>query len=466
MDNIPNSKVWSGTGMKTKIIKTINKFNMLKQNDNILVALSGGADSVTLLHLLNSLKEYSFNIWVCHVNHQIRGQEAQRDEDFVRRLCKNLSIPLFVETINVPELSRKNGKSLEEMAREVRYNIFNKLASKLNAKIATAHTLNDSIETVILNLTRGTGLKGLCGIPAKRGKIVRPLIEISRAQIEEYIKNNHLDFVNDSTNNDLEYKRNRIRHEIVPKLFIVNPSFAKVFKRMYSNLTADEEFLQNETLKAMKKIQLSPNKFYVSKIKNLPASIKFRSIKEILTQVNILCDAKKIELIEDVINIGFGKINLHNDIFCIVRDDVLSIEKIAKESKENDFTPIKIVLPGEYKVSRKQKLKLVAISIQEYNERRKNSNLIIHNAIDFKKTNGALLVRFKMPGDAIKLNGRNCTKTLKKLFNEYKLPQKERESCLVLADNEGPIWVNGFGVAQRVALDEKTKEVLLIEVER
>ncbi|MBQ3067890.1 MAG: tRNA lysidine(34) synthetase TilS [Oscillospiraceae bacterium] len=452
--------------MRTKVVKTINKFNMLKQNDNILVALSGGADSVTLLHLLNSLKEYSFNIWVCHVNHQIRGQEAQRDEDFVRILCKNLSIPLFVETINVPELSRKNGKSLEEMAREVRYNIFNKLASKLNAKIATAHTLNDSIETVILNLTRGTGLKGLCGIPAKRGKIIRPLIEISRTQIEEYIKDNHLDFVNDSTNNDLEYKRNRIRHEIMPKLFIVNPSFAKVFKRMYNNLTADEEFLQNETLKAIKEIQLSPNKFYVSKIKNLPASIKFRSIKEILTQVNILCDAKKIELIEDAINIGFGKINLHNDIFCIVRDDVLSIEKIAKESKENDFTPIKIVLPGEYKVSRKQKLKLVAISIQEYNERRKNSNLIIHNAIDFKKTNGDLLVRFKVPGDSIKLNGRNCTKTLKKLFNEYKLPQKERESCLVLADNEGPIWVNGFGVAQRVALDEKTKEVLLIEVER
>lgn len=466
MDNILNSKAWSGTGMKTKVVETINKFNMLKQNDNILVALSGGADSVTLLHLLNSLKEYSFNIWVCHVNHQIRGQEAQRDEDFVRRLCKNLSIPLFVETINVPELFKKNGKSLEEMARIVRYEIFNKLASKLDSKIATAHTLNDSIETMLLNLTRGTGLKGLCGIPAKRGNIIRPLIEISRAQIEEYIKDNHLDFVNDSTNNDLEYKRNRIRHEFVQKLFIVNPSFAKVFKRMYNNLTADEEFLQNETFKAMKKIQLSPNKFYVSKIKDLPASIKFRSIKEILTQANILCDAKKIELIEDAVNTGFGKINLHNDIFCIIKDDVLSIEKIAKESKKNDFTPIKIVLPGEYKVSRKQKLKLVAISIQEYNERRKNSNLILHYAIDFKKINGALLMRFKVPGDSIKLNGRNCTKTLKKLFNEYKLPQKERESCLILADNEGPIWVNGFGVAQRVALDEKTKEVLLIEVER
>ena len=230
MDNIPNSKVWSGTGMRIKVVETINKFGMLKQNDNILVALSGGADSVTLLHLLNSLQEYSFNIWACHVNHQIRNQEAQRDEDFVRDLCKNLTVPLIVETVNVPELSNKNSKSLEEMAREVRYNIFNKLANKLNAKIATAHTLNDSIESVILNLTRGTGLKGLCGIPAKRDNIIRPLIEISRTQIEEYIRNNNLNFVNDSTNNNLGYKRNRIRHEIVPKLFIVNPSFAKVFK--------------------------------------------------------------------------------------------------------------------------------------------------------------------------------------------------------------------------------------------
>ncbi|MGN1034060.1 MAG: tRNA lysidine(34) synthetase TilS, partial [Oscillospiraceae bacterium] len=438
----------------------------LKQNDNILVALSGGADSVTLLHLLNSFKEYSFNIWACHVNHQIRGQEAQRDENSVRRLCKNLSIPLFVETFNVPELSKKNGKSLEEMARIVRYGILNKLASKIDSKIATAHTLNDSIETMILNLTRGTGLKGLCGIPAKRGNIIRPLIEISRVQIEEYIKNNHLDFVNDSTNNDLEYKRNRIRHEIVPKLFIVNPSFAKVFKRMYNNLTADEEFLQNETLKVIKEIQLLPNKFYVSKIRNLPASIQFRAIKEILTQANILCNAKKIELIGDAVNTGFGKINLHNDIFCVVKDDVLSIEKIAKGSKKNDFTPIKVVLPGSYKINQEQELRLMVIPIQEFNVRRKNSNLILHGAIDFKKINGTLLMRFKVPGDAIKLNGRNCTKTLKKLFNEYKLPQKERESCLVLADNEGPIWVNGFGIAQRVALDGKTKEVLLIEVEK
>lgn len=465
MDNIPNSKVWNGTGMRTKVVETINKFNMLKQNDNILVALSGGADSVTLLHLLNSLKEYSFNIWVCHVNHQIRGQEAQRDENSVRSLCENLDVPLFVETIDVPELSKKNGKSLEEMAREVRYDVLNKLASKLNSKIATAHTLNDSIETIILNLTRGTGLKGLCGIPAKRGKIVRPLIEISRTQIEEYIKNNNLSFVNDSTNNDVNYKRNRIRHEIVPKLFIVNPAFAKVFKRMCNNLTEDEEFLQNETLKAMKKVQLSLNKFHASKIKNLPASIQFRAIKEILTQANILCDAKKIELIKDAISIGFGKIDLHNGIFCIVKDDVLSIEKIAKESKKNNFTPIKIVLPGSYKVNQEQELKLMVISIRDFNVRRKNSNLI-HDAIDFKKIDGTLIMRFKMPGDAIKLNGRKCTKTLKKLFNEYKLPQKERESCLVLADNEGLIWVNGFGVAQRVALDEKTKEVLLVEVER
>lgn len=465
MDSIPNSKVWSGTGMRIKIVETINKFGMLKQNDNILVALSGGADSVTLLHLLNSLKEYSFNIWACHVNHQIRNQEAQRDEDFVRDLCKNLAVPLIVKTVNVPELSKKNGKSLEEMAREVRYNVFNELANKLNAKIATAHTLNDSIETVILNLTRGTGLKGLCGIPAKRDNIIRPLIEISRTQIEEYIRNNNLNFVNDSTNNDLCYKRNRIRHEIVPKLFIVNPSFAKVFKRICNNLAADEEFLQNETLEAMKKIQLSDAKFCVSTVKDLPASIQFRVIKEILNRANTLCDAKKIELIEKAIGANSGKINLHNDVFCIVKDDVLSIEKVARRSEKNSFTPIKVTPPGNYKVSKEQELKLVAISIQEYNERRKKGNLI-HNAADLKKINGDLIMRFKMPGDAIRLNGRNCTKTLKKLFNEYKIPQKERESCLMLADNKGLIWINKFGVAQRVALDEKTENVLLIEVEK
>lgn len=464
MDNILNSKVWSGIGMRIKVVETINKFSMFKQDDNILVALSGGADSVTLLHLLKNLKEYSINIWACHINHQIRGQEAQRDEDFVRDLCKNLDIPLIVEIVDVPELSKKNGKSLEEMAREVRYGIFDKLADKLNSKIATAHTLNDSIETVILNLTRGTGLKGLCGIPAKRDKIVRPLIEISRIQIEEYIKNNNLSFVNDSTNNNLGYKRNRIRHEIVPKLFIINPSFTKVFKRICNNLAADEEFLQNETLKAMKKIRLSSNKFCVLRIRDLPASIQFRVIKEILTQANILCDAKRIELIENAISTGSGKINLYNNVFCIIKDDILSIKRILGRPEKSSFTSIKVKLPGKYKVNQEQELKLVIISIQEFNDRQK-MNSLIYNAVDLKKINGSLIIRFKMPGDVIKLNGRNGTKTLKKLFNEYKLPQKERESCLVLADNEGPIWVNGFGTAQRVATNEKTEKVLLIEVE-
>lgn len=213
---------------------------MLSYGDKIVVGLSGGADSVCLTHALVSLRDsLSLEVEAVHVNHGIRGEEALRDEKFCSDFCKSLGIKLTVFRFDIPLECKKTGESEEECGRRKRYECFKNTAGE-NAKIATAHNLNDSAETVLLNIVRGTGCKGLCGIPPIRGNIIRPLIMTSRDDIELYCKENSLDFVTDSTNLQNEYKRNVIRNVVFPTLQKMNPSVLSAFSRLTENATDDE----------------------------------------------------------------------------------------------------------------------------------------------------------------------------------------------------------------------------------
>ena len=211
------------------VINTIDEYGMIKKDDCITAALSGGADSVCLLIILKELSDkYSFTLDALHINHCIRGKESDRDEEFCRNLCKKYDIPLTVIRTDVPAAAAESKKSLEETARDIRYKAFEKHAGD-KGKIATAHTVSDNAETVILNMARGTGLKGLCGIPPVRDNIIRPLIDVTRQQIEDYLKSMNQGFVTDSTNLSDDYTRNRIRHKIIPELLKINEGFYKTF---------------------------------------------------------------------------------------------------------------------------------------------------------------------------------------------------------------------------------------------
>lgn len=447
--------------MNDKVEQTIIKFSMLEKKDTVLVGISGGADSVALLHLLLNLKDYALNIYACHINHQIRGEEAQRDEEFVKAWCKKIKVHLFVKTANILKRAEQEKKSVEEAARDTRYEIFNDLAKNLKAKIITAHTLNDSMETVMLNIIRGTGLKGLCGIPAVRGNIIRPLIEVTRQEIEEYIDKNQLCFVKDSTNDSFKYKRNRIRHNIIPRFFEINSSFGHVFKRMCDNLAEDEKLICDITEKAFNEARLGANEFRASMIKKMPNSIKFRIIKRILKEVNILCEFKKIDLINKIISAENGKITIADNLFCIVSEDILRIETAKKLNDYFKFEQA-VTIPGIYNCCENQIVEFKVISKPEFLKLRTNHNDLKTRVIDFEKLIGKLILRTRKPGDMIKLNKNNCTKTLRKLFNEYRLKFNERERCLILADDKGLVWVNGFGPAKRVAIDKTVKQILII----
>ena len=207
--------------MLNKVLDTIKEFDMFKKSERLLVCLSGGADSVSLLLCLNEL---GYDVCACHVNHQLRGRESERDQQFCEELCKKLNIELSVHRIDVTAFCKENAVSIEEGARELRYRIFDSIKAD---KICTAHTLSDCIETTVFNLARGTGLKGLCSIPPKRDRIVRPLINCTREEIIDYLKAKGQDFVTDSTNLTDEYTRNKVRHNIIPQLLRINPSLMK-----------------------------------------------------------------------------------------------------------------------------------------------------------------------------------------------------------------------------------------------
>ncbi|MDR2558962.1 MAG: tRNA lysidine(34) synthetase TilS, partial [Oscillospiraceae bacterium] len=262
--------------MCLNIRSVIEKYNMLSGGETVIIALSGGADSVCLLH---ALLELNITVEACHVNHKLRGEASDSDEMFVRNLCERLGIKLHVYEINVKSLQKKH-QSLEECAREARYSYFAEIgAGKI---IATAHTAGDNTETVLLNLIRGTGLRGLCGIPPKRDNIIRPLIETTRAEILTYLEKKGADFVTDESNFSDEFTRNNLRLNVIPLLEKINPSFNAGVMRMCESLRLDEEYLHKIAVSSIEQCDEGAAPYRVDLFLNQPSAIQNRIISLLL----------------------------------------------------------------------------------------------------------------------------------------------------------------------------------------
>ena len=236
-------------------VKSISEFFKTREPKKILVALSGGADSVCLLY---ALREYGAQICAFHLNHCIRGEEADRDERFCRELCEKLGIEFASKKVDVPRISAEQKCGLEETARNVRYKELELAAKRFSAEyIATAHNADDNAETVIFNIVRGCSADGLAGIPKMRGNIIRPLLDSTRAEIELYLESKNARFVYDSTNSDQNYTRNRIRHSVMPVLKEINPSVCEAVGNLCDSVSKDKAFFvsrleaEKETLPAL-----------------------------------------------------------------------------------------------------------------------------------------------------------------------------------------------------------------------
>lgn len=309
--------------MTPSIRNNILKFNTFLHGKKVIVALSGGADSVCLLNALHEMKrELDITLETCHVNHMLRGEQSDSDERFVRDLCEKLAVPLRVGKIDVKALQKKH-QSLEEAAREARYSYFTELGN--NSVIATAHNADDNTETVLLNLLRGTALRGLCGIPPVRGNIIRPLLEVTRAEILDYLAENNISYVTDESNLSDEFTRNYLRLNVMPLLLKVNPSLASGMTRMTENLRLDEQYLQ--------KAAEDNITYNASDLLNLHPSVLHRIISVFLTQNNISPSNLRINGIVSILKTG-GKINLMKDKFAVVEDNLLKFVIIPQKYRK------------------------------------------------------------------------------------------------------------------------------------
>ncbi len=422
--------------MKDLVLKAATQFSLFEKGDTVTVALSGGADSVALLHSLFSLKdELGITVNAAHLNHLIRGDEAMRDELFVKSFCQKLGVELFCEQIDVPKYARDNHLSLELAARQVRYSFLEGVAK---GKIATAHTASDNLETVLFNLTRGTALKGLCGIPAVRDNIVRPLIFATRLDVEEYCKANKLEFVTDSTNLSNDYSRNKIRHNVIPVLRELNPSIESAVLRTSHSLREYDTYLEKEANEVLQRFICDDYLDIAFVLENDSALCKM-VIKQYfnICYPDVLLENHHINEIYNICLAQKGKINLPLNLFATVNCG--SLRFVSNEKTEKQFS---------VKITETQKI----------------NNLLINDLIDCDKIVGELVVRNREEGDAIRLYNRGCTKTLKKLFTECKIDLSLRKNLPLVADDKGVIWIYKIGVAQRVAVTNNTKKAFNIEV--
>ena len=401
-----------------------NKYPFLK-NSKVVVALSGGPDSVCLLHLLKDLsKEFNFILSAAHLNHGIRNNEAARDMEFCDKLCKELNIKLYLKELSVPDLLEK-GESIETAARRLRYEFFESLDCDY---ILTAHNLNDNAETVLLNLIRGTGVKGACGIPEKRGKYLRPLLKFKKSEILNYLNSHNLDFVVDSTNKDTDYSRNKIRNLVFPVLNEINEGYLDNINRFSNIISEDQDYFNLEVYKAYQKVEIN-GKLNLEKLNKYHKAIKSRIIKCYFEKNNLPFNKKTADILLFNIENGikYFKINTEGNFFVVINNN-----KLYLEQENNTF----------FKV-----------------ETKKVHNLLLKNTIDCDKIVGKLEVSVRKTGDKIKLP-HSYTKELRKLYNEKKVPVNLRDSLPVAHDKNGVVWAYKIGTAQRVMPDENSKNIM------
>lgn len=408
----------------TKAQAAIKKYNLLSENDSVIIALSGGADSVTLLSVLNSIKEkYNLTLYAAHLNHGIRGEEADNDEKFCKILCENYNIKLFVKHIDVPKLCAEQKISAELCGRNERYKFFDKLSSELNAKVATAHTASDNAETLLFNLCRGSSLMGAAAIPPKRGNIIRPLITVTRDEIESYCAANSLAYVTDSTNMSDSYTRNKIRHNVIPALKEINPQAENAMLAFSRDAAEISEFLEKSAEECLNSSKEKYG-FNIQKLlQNDPAVLK-AAIAKLCRDNNADAERRHIELIVSMLKSG-GAVELKNGKKAVCAQNTLRI--ITDKTENTHFS-----LAFDKNMSFFYLGKNIEAKMD-------------HSLIKAQK----LVFRTRKSGDFFTFPVRNVKKPLRRALNEQKIPAELRDELLVLCDGSTVLWCEGLGLSKQ-----------------
>lgn len=443
--------------MLEKVFHYITENSLLENGDTVLVALSGGSDSVALFSLmLKFKKKLNLSIFACHVNHNLRGKDSDLDELFVRKLCEKFNVPLFVKSININKISKEKSLGTELCAREERYKFFDEI-SKENGikKIATAHNKNDNAETVIFNLCRGSGLSGLSGIPVKRGNIIRPILCLEKKEILKYLEDENLQYVTDKTNFETDYTRNKIRLEVLPLLSNVNEAFINNIFRCSQNIRQDEKFLTDLSLKFLNEI-LKDGNLQLEGLKNLDPVILSRVLIIFCKDnFNISLSNKDIASLNNMVYNGRTsmKLDLSEGLKCERRYEYINFYKDNSKNIDKTFC---------YELENTTYINEISKYVSVKNIEIDNINkFVMKNLYDCDKICGMLIARNRKSGDFFCFN---MKKSLKKLFIDKKIPREKRNSIVVISDDNGVVFVEGFGVSKEYKINENTRNVGYIEI--
>lgn len=455
--------------MLEKCLKTINEYSMLKKGDSVIVGLSGGADSCALLLVLCRLKEkFDLKITAVHINHCLRGEEADGDEAFAKALCQRLCVAFISERHNIEKIAAEKGIGSEEAGREVRYAVFERIKKEIGAeKIAVAHNLNDRAETVIMRLARGSGMKGIVGINPVRGDIIRPLIDCERSEIEEFCDKNGIMFKTDSTNGERIYTRNRVRLDVLPLLCSeVNSNAAKNIVKAAKTAEEENSFLEEEAGKAFEGCLINTfekNIVYldICNLKKCHSAIIKRVILKALVCVSGAekdIYSKNVEDVYSLIFKGTGKsVSLPYGLKAEIVYDRLKIgEKKAEDKKEISYN-LKL---GEVCFI-KETGKNVLISEKEEKILSKSGNLCT-KSFNYDTIKGSLTLRNRKSGDFLTL-AQGGRKKLKDFFIDEKIPREKRDNILFVSSGSEVIWIPEMWVS-KTHLAKKTENVIYIYI--
>lgn len=426
--------------------------SLFSEGDRIVVGVSGGADSMALLHALRHCGK-PLHLVAAHLNHCLRGEESERDEQFVVGYCKEHGIPCEIRQIDVAAAAKKSGQSLELCGRELRYAFFEELCGE-QGFIATAHTLSDRAETLLFNLARGSSPAGLCSIPAQRGRIVRPLSPFTRGEIEAYCKEYRVPYQIDSSNLSDDYARNRIRRHAVPALVSVNCRFERHAAALMDSLAQDQNYLEQQASAAYKRAERD-GRLDARQVARLHPAIQGRVLRLFLESHQIEVSAALVARLVQLCRDGAGRQSVPGNRLVQLRKGFLEIvvpldrppyfEYLWDHSEQCDLGGFRIIYCN------RQKYKM-------FTKVYKNFFIYI---LDYDRIFGNVKIRQRLPQDCLSLPRRG-TKSLKKWYNECGVPEQKRWELGVFCDDEGVLGAEGIGVDRRAAAGEQTQHYLLI----
>lgn len=450
------------TVLEQKALCALRQYSLFSQGDRIAVGVSGGADSVALLRFLAALRpQFGWDLVVCHIHHGLRGAEADRDECFVRALAEQLGLPCAVSRIDAAALALRDHISVEEAGRMARYAFFAQTAGE-GGRIATAHTLDDSIETVLMNLVRGTGLRGLCGIPRIRGNIVRPLLDCTRAEVEDYLGALGQPYCTDSTNLTDDYTRNRIRHDILPRLCALNPNFPGAMARMLPRLAAQQALTDCLAAQSAQQLQAACGGLSRQGLSALPEPVCDRLLLRLLEQNRLPVSAAAVERMTETLRTG-GKLDLAaRSWFFVAQGDLAAVIY----APPGGIPPVPVPLPQEetpviLPFSPQKSMKLTLCNKIVANTSEKFNISLLKYAIDCDRIKGYSFMRTRRPGDTFIVGKKQLS--LGEAWAAAGIPALLRPALMVLADEQGVLWAEGIGSSSRAAVTENTKQYVIIE---